>query len=89
MNATFHFPIREVKGQKWCSLAFMGTARVDIVAYRIEIQNKYTFAGDHRHRYAIARDDIHLLFQKEDMIVDIQNVQPSSGPPKRRHDKRK
>ena len=90
MNAHLSFPLREVGGKKWCSLAFMGTKRIDVVAYNIDVQHKYSFAGGHRHMLAVVRDDIHILFPTVDMTVDIQNVAPSSGPPKppkRRHDK--
>jgi hypothetical protein len=89
MNATFSFPLREVAGKKWCSLANMGIKRIDVVAYSVDVQHKYTFAGGHRHRLAVVRDDIHIFFPTEDLTVDIQNVPPSSGPPKRRHDKRR
>lgn len=88
MNSTFHFPLREVGGQQWCSLANMGVKRLDIVAYKMDFTNKYTFAGGHRHRLVVARDDIHILFPAAEMSVNIQDVKPISGPPKRRHDKR-
>jgi hypothetical protein len=92
MNATFNFPLKEVSGKKWCSLANMGAKRIDVVAYRIDIQPKHSFAGGHRHRYAVIRDDIHIYFPAEDLTVDIASVPPSQGPsapPRRRHDKRK
>jgi len=66
----------------------MGIKRIDIVAYSFDIQQQFSFAGGHRHRLAIARNDIHILFPTEDVSVDIQAVKPSPGPPKRRHDKR-
>lgn len=90
MNVNLSFPIKEVRGAKWCSLANMGVKRLEIVAYRVNIKEQYTFAGGHRHRCAIAQDDIHLLFPTEtfDIPLDIKAVTPSSGPPKRRHDKR-
>jgi hypothetical protein len=91
MNRVFNFPLRDHDGKKWCSLAKMGIKRVDVVAYDINIQNQqYTFAGEHRHRYAIARNNVHLYFPSEDLTVNIAGVTPSSGPaapPKRRHDK--
>jgi hypothetical protein len=91
MNKAFSFPLREVGGKTWCSLANMGIKRIDVVAYSFDLQAKHTFAGGHRHRYAVVRDDIHLFFPTEDMTVDIAAVPPSSvpsGPPKRRHNKR-
>jgi hypothetical protein len=88
MNATFTFPLRNVAGKTWCSLANMGIKRIDVVAYNFHIQQKFTFAGGHRHRLAVVRDDIHIFFPSEDLTVDIQGVPPSSGAPKRRHDKR-
>jgi hypothetical protein len=91
MNATFSFPLREVDGKRWCSLANMGLKRIDVVAYRVDVQQQYSFAGGHRHRLAVVRDDIHIHFPREDLTVNIQNVQPSAGPPtppRRRHDKR-
>jgi hypothetical protein len=89
MNRQFSFPLREVSGEKWCSLANMGIKRIDVVAYSFDVQNKFTFAGGHRHRRAVVRDDIHLLFPTEDVTVDIAAVPPSSTPstPKRRHHK--
>lgn len=89
MNVNFSFPLKEVQGRKWCSLANMGIKRVDIVAYDFDVQNKYSFAGGHRHRYAVARNDIHILFPTEEISVDIQAVKPSSAAPKRRHDRQR
>ena len=89
MNARYSFPLREVHGKKWCSLANMGIKRIDVVAYDFDVQQKYSFAGGHRHRHAVVRNDIHILFPTEDVSVDIQDVRPTSGPPKRRHDKRR
>jgi hypothetical protein len=92
MNKSFSFPLRNVGGKTWCSLANMGIGRIDVVAYRFDLQNKHTFAGGHRHHYAVVRDDIHIFFPTEDMTVNIADVPPSAGPPtppKRRHDKRK
>jgi hypothetical protein len=43
----------------------MGVKRIDIVAYRMDRNDQYTFAGGHRHRYLVARDDIHILFPDE------------------------
>ncbi len=88
MNVSFNFPLREVQGKKWCSLANMGIKRIDVVAYSFDVQNKFSFAGGHRHRYAVARDDIHILFPSEEISVDIEAVKPSPQAPKRRHDKR-
>lgn len=88
MNATFSFPLREVGGQKWCSLANMGVKRIDVVGYKVDVTGQYTFAGGHRHRLVVIRDDIHILFPARETSVDIQNVKPISGPSKRRHDKR-
>jgi len=87
MNAIYSFPLREVGGVKWCSLANMGVKRIDVVAYKVDITGKYTFAGGHRHRLAVIRDDIHILFPAQEVAVDIGQVKPI-GPPKRRHDKR-
>jgi hypothetical protein len=66
----------------------MGIKRVDIVAYRFETKTKYSFAGGHRHRYAVAHDDIHIRFPDTAYTIplDIEGVRPS-GPPRRRHDK--
>ena len=89
MNYNLSFPIKEVGGKKWCSLANMGIKRVDIVAFKIHIQQQqYSFAAGHRHRLAIARDDVHLCFPTEDITVNIAAVRPTAGVPKRRHDKK-
>ena len=87
MNVSLRFPLREVNGKKWCSLANMGIHRIDVVAYDFAVQNKFTFAGGHRHRHAVVRKDIHILFPEEDLKVDIAAVRPST-PPRRRHDRR-
>jgi hypothetical protein len=88
MNQAFNFPLKEFGGRRWCSLANMGMKRIELVAYRIDIQEKFSFVGGHRHRLAIVRDNIHIFFPRDDLTVDIQNVPPSSGPPpppRRRH----
>ena len=89
MNADLSFPIKDVRGEKWCSLQNMGVKRIDIVAYTIDRREQYTFAGGHRHRYAVVRDDIHILFPPGTFAVslDISDVKPTSVS-KRRHHKR-
>jgi hypothetical protein len=53
------------------------------------VKEKYPFAGGHRHRFAVAQKDIHLLFPPDhEIVVDISEVKTAS-PPKRKHDKRR
>jgi hypothetical protein len=87
MNVTLSFPVREVGGEKWLSLASMGIKRLDVVAYAFDVKKNHTFAGGHRHRFAVARDDIHLKFATEqhEIKLDISAVAPASTPPRRRH----
>jgi len=89
MNAHFSFPLREVGGQKWCSLSNMGIKRIDVVAFTADIKSQHTFAGGHRHRLVVFRDDIHILFPTAEISVDIAAVKPTAGPPKRRHSKQR
>ena len=80
------FPIREVNGEIWCSLANMGIKRINVVAYNIDQKEKYSFAGGHRHRYVAARDDVHLQLppDKQEILVDITNVKTEKERPPRR-----
>jgi hypothetical protein len=87
-SANFTFPLRIERGASWCALSYTGIKRIDVVAYNIEIKEKYTFAGGHRHRLAVCRDDVHILFQKDDIKIDITAVTAAAAPPKRRHGKR-
>lgn len=82
----YRFPIREVGGESWCSLANMGIRRVDVVAYKIDHKEKHTFAGGHRHRYMVAKDDVHLLLpaDKQEVVVDITDVKTEKDRPPRR-----
>lgn len=47
MNANFSFPLREVGGQKWCSLANIGVKRIDVVAFTADVKAQHSFAGGH------------------------------------------
>jgi hypothetical protein len=89
MNRMISFPLREVGGAKWCSVANMGVKRIDVVAYDIRIAQQHTFAGGHRHRLAVCRDDVHILFPSDEASVNIQDVMPVSSPgqAKRKHHK--
>lgn len=87
MNRTISFPLREVGGAKWCAVATMGVRKIEVVAYKIDIARKQTFAGGHRHRLAVCRDDVHILFPPPEASVNIQDVK--LGPDaKRRHDRK-
>jgi hypothetical protein len=87
-KASFNFPLRVEQGQRWCALSYSGIKRIDVVAYNIEIKAQHSFAGGHRHRLAVCRDDVHILFPKDDIRVDITAVAAATEPPKRRHRKR-
>lgn len=89
MNVNMSFPLRNVGGAKWFALATMGIKRLDVVAYRIEKKEQFTFAGGHRHRLAVAHDDIHILFPSDSYSIplDIGGVAPPQAP-KRRHGQR-
>jgi hypothetical protein len=86
MNLTLSLPVREVQGEKWCSLQYMGVKRLDIVAYSVHAKQRHTFAGGHRHKFITVRDDIHILFPDGTIKVplDIEGVRPAT-PPRRRH----
>jgi hypothetical protein len=81
-HATFRFPLRTEGGEQWCSLTKMGVRRIDIVAYRFDVKEKYSFGGGHRHRRAGARDDVHILIPLE-LEFDITDVEKPA--PKRKH----
>jgi hypothetical protein len=84
-TTTFQFPLRLVNKENWCALDYCGIKRIDVVAYNVDFKEKYSFAGGHRHRMVTCRDDIHILFRKDDIKINIANVAPAKGPPKRRH----
>ena len=88
-KVTFTFPLRLEQRELWAALGFCGIKRIDVVAYNIDIKAQHSFAGGHRHRLAVCRDDVHILFPKDDIKIDISNVAAASGPPKRRHDRRR
>jgi hypothetical protein len=59
----------------------MGIKRLDIVSFRSEVNEKFSFAGGHRHRYTIVRDDIHIFFPGgEGDLVDISGMVPAEAP---------
>jgi hypothetical protein len=87
-NASFSFPLRLEQGQRWCALSYTGIKKIEVIAYNIEIKAKHTFAGGHRHRLAVCREDVHILFPKDDIKVDITAVAAAAAPPKRRHGNR-
>jgi hypothetical protein len=87
-QVNFTFPLRIEQKQQWAALGFCGIKRIDVVAYNIDIKQHYSFAGGHRHRLAVCRDDVHILFPKEDIKINIADVAPAKGPPRRRHDRR-
>jgi len=87
-SVVFRFPLRTEGGEKWCSLASMGIKRLDLVAFKFDVKQKHSFAGGHRHRYAVVRDDIHLLLPLEhELEWDISRIE-KAAPPRRRHDRR-
>lgn len=87
--AHYRFPLKKEGKENWCSLASMGIRRLGIIAYHFDVKEKYPFAGGHRHRFAVAQKDIHLLFPPDhEIVVDVSEVKTAS-PPKRKHDKRR
>jgi hypothetical protein len=87
-RATFSFPLRKVVGKSWCSLAFANVHKIEIVAYSIDINPKFSFAGGHRHRLAVCKDDIHILFPEKEIKIDIAAVPSAKTPATRRHSRR-
>jgi hypothetical protein len=87
-RASFSFPLRRVVGQSWCSLAYADIHRIEVVAYSIKIEPKFTFADGHRHRLAVCKNDIHILFPEKEITVDIAAVESAPAPVRRRHGKR-
>jgi hypothetical protein len=87
-KASFTFPLRLEQKQQWAALGFCGINRIDVVAYNIDVKAQHSFAGGHRHRLAVCRDDVHILFPKDEIKINIAEVAPAKGPPKRRHGRR-
>jgi hypothetical protein len=87
-RATFSFPLRKVVGKNWCSLVFANVHKIEVVAYSIDINPQYSFAGGHRHRMAVCKDDIHILFPEKEITIDIAAVPSAATPVKRRHGRR-
>ena len=85
MRMSFAFPLKNVQGENWCCLDFMGIKKLEAVSYGFEVKEKHTFAGGHRHRYAVLRDSIYLKFPDGHgtIEVDIENVKASAAPPRR------
>jgi hypothetical protein len=86
-KATFTFPLRVEQKQHWAALSYCGIKRIDVVAYSMDFRAKHGFAGGHRHRLVTCREDIHILFPKDDIKIDITDVAPAKAPP-RRHGRR-
>ena len=88
MNVNFH--MRVVDGERWCCLSSMGIKRVDIVAYNVDVKEQHSFAGGHRHRYMVARNDVHILVPPTVPVttLDIEGVKPAPAP-KSRHNKKR
>jgi hypothetical protein len=65
----------------------MGIKKLEIASYTANLKNqKFSFAGGHRHRLTIVEDGIHLYFPdgKGDEI-DISDVAPARAPGRRHH----
>lgn len=86
-RASFSFPIKNVVGRRWCSLSFLDIQRIEVVAYSIDIDPKFSFAGGHRHRMAVCKKDIYIGFPEKEITVDIEAVASAPAPVKRRHGK--
>ena len=87
-RATFTFPLRIEQKQQWAALSYCGIKRIDVVAYSVHVKHNHSFAGGHRHRMVTCADDVHILFPKDDLKIDIANVAPAKDPPRRHHGRR-
>jgi hypothetical protein len=89
MNVHASIPVRVVNGIRWLCLANMSIKKIEVVAYDIAIRKEqYSFAGGHRHRLAVVREDIHLnIAELTERAVDISNVALPAAPKGRRHHK--
>ena len=66
------FVLRDVRGEKWCSLTAMGVKRIDVVAYNMNFTENFVLTGGHRHRKVIAQNDVHILIPPIEKPINIK-----------------
>ena len=70
MTERITIPVRDVGGEKWCSLEFMGIKSIDVVAYKFARvgQNRCPLVQKHEQRL-ILQGTSRLSLKKSSLIM--------------------